>query len=207
MTSIAVAPEIVGKALYLELVNNPALTSDELDSVMRWQKNAVKQVIMFPEYADSVSGNTSSSFVMSRTVSTYQPKAQWEINELRNRPKPRAEWEESAKSGYHTGYVNVPTYSREEWDLLPSVARLESQALAVELWLRGQLLSTMSKEVNGEAVIVAKQAWAVRDDKPFSVEITNEDMETIKSHRTPQAVIRRINKVRESLAKFPAKLA
>lgn len=206
MTSIApaVAPKIVGKALYLELIPSPDFTEEELASFLGWQKESTRQIILFPEYVNSL-GNEKPAIAMVRTVSTYQPKAQWDMTTLTQRPKPRAEW--TTDTGYHAEYFNIPAYTGTEWAELPEVARIASNAFAVELWLKSQVVNTGWQGEPSEQVRSAKQSWVVRDSKPISVEITNEDLDTLDSRKTPQAVIRRINKVRESLDKFPAKLA
>lgn len=207
MTSItpAVAPKIVGKALYLELIPNPDLTPDELASFLGWQKDSTRQVILFPEYVNSL-GNEKPAISMVRTVSTYQPKAQWDMTPIANTPKPKAEWTDDSGS-YAKDYFKIPSYTATEWAELPEVARIASKALAVELWLKAQVVNTGWAGSTEEQFRVAKQVWTVRDSKPISVEITNEDLDSLDSRKTPQAVIRRINKVRDTLDKFPAKLA
>jgi hypothetical protein len=70
------------------------------------------------------------------------------------------------------------------------------------------MLSVTYEGEGDERVEVVGQGWVVRDDKPFSVEITDQDIrEVYKEWKTPQAVIRRINKVRGTLDKFPESLA
>jgi hypothetical protein len=75
--------------------------------------------------------------------------------------------------------------------------------------LKRELLGTAYGEViKDEPESSVVQAWVVRDDTPLAVEITNEDMALLHDEsKTPQAVIRRINKVRESVLTFPNKLA
>jgi hypothetical protein len=205
VTPIVLSPRIAGKALYLELVANPDLSADEAKDFLGWQTGATRQVILFPEYADSL-GNYKPAVAMVRTVSTYQPKAQWDFTYLTNNPKPKAEWVTDLE-GYHSDYYKIPTYSGSEWSELPEVARIASRALAVELWLKNQVVTTGWAGEPDERVRVAKQAWVVRESKPIAVEITDEDLESLDSRKTPQAVIRRINKVRDTLDKFPKKLA
>lgn len=204
-TAPAVAPKIVGKALYLELVANPDLPEDEAKEFLGWQKGATRQVILFPEYVNSL-GNEKPAVAMVRTVSTYQPKAQWDFTYLGRHPKPQSEWG-GDDTGYYNDYLKVQFYSATEWAELPEVARIASRALEVELWLKSQVVSTGWTGDPDERVRTAKQAWAVRESQPISVEITNEDLDSLDSRKTPQAVIRRINKVRDTLDKFPAKLS
>jgi len=51
------------------------------------------------------------------------------------------------------------------------------------------------------------QGWIVRENKTVVVEVTTDDLQIVRDSKTPQAVIRRINKVRNSLDNFPEKLA
>jgi len=61
------------------------------------------------------------------------------------------------------------------------------------------------KDENGESTMVATQTWVVRDSKPLAIEMTNEELDLARSGKTPQAVIRRIQKARLS-AGFPEKI-
>jgi hypothetical protein len=72
--------------------------------------------------------------------------------------------------------------------------------------MKGYLLDTYSvKDENGESTMVATQTWVVRDSKPLAIELTNEELDLARSGKTPQAVIRRIQKARLS-AGFPEKI-
>jgi hypothetical protein len=81
----------------------------------------------------------------------------------------------------------------------------------MEIILRELLISSASTgevDENGNSIYRGVLAWAVRDNKPIAVELTDEDYrDLIHNRKTPQAVIRRINKVRGTLDKFPDKLA
>jgi len=204
MTSIApaVAPKIVGKALYLELVPNLTDHSeDEARKLLGWQFGGTKQVILFPQYQDD-SGKLYEAVVMVRTVSSYQPKAQWDFTFL---------------SGSRLGepdlsrgddYVNYPHMNHSAWVELSSKEKHDSMKRALTIVLKNQTISTSSEWVGEERVYTAGQGWEVREGKPIAVEITDHDMIDLHdSRKTPQAVIRRINKVRDTLDKFPAKLA
>lgn len=207
MTSVVApaTPKIVGKALYLELVANPALDEDTQRSVIGWQHKGTKQILIFPQYQDDT-GKVHEAVAMSRIVSEHTPRSQWDFTYLRN-PKPLSTPEPEDKSSWHNDYFAVQTYSTSEWDELPMVERAKSKKLAVELYLRGELLGTTYEGEGDDRKSVAHQGWIVRDSKPFSVEITNEDYEDLhRNSKTPQAVIRRINKVRESISTFPNKL-
>lgn len=192
-------PKLAGKAIYLEM-----------EQVVPTSAEPVKQLLLFPEWTDDT-GRTHSPVLMERTVSKHSPRAQWNINSFitRIRPKPLADLDDRETRGYGD-YINIDEYSEEEWDLLPEVSRLESKKLSLELALRREVItSRATAERDEEGFIISKPAldWQVRDNKPIVVETTTNDLEDVfLSHRTPQAVIRRINKVRDTLDNFPKKL-
>jgi hypothetical protein len=196
------APKIVGKALYLELVPNLTDHSeDEARKFLGWQFGGTKQVILFPQYQDD-SGKTHEAVVMVRTVSSYQPKAQWDFTFLSGSRLGEADLSRG------DDYVNYPHLNHADWTALSDKERHDSMKRALAVMLKNQMISTSSEWVGEERVYKAGQGWEVREGKPISVEITDQDMSDLHDLRkTPQAVIRRINKVRESLDKFPAKLA
>jgi len=202
MTSTAVATKIVGKAVYLELVPNPVLSEDERSSACGWYgKNGTKQLIIFPEYLDE-SGKTLSSLVMTRIISEHSPRAQWEIHNARGLPKPLDSGESDSSS-----YTTLATYSKDEWAELSEIGRQASKKLLLDIELRNQMNGAYYSGEPESRVVVTNQAWVIRDSKALAVEITNEDMALLHDEcKTPQAVIRRVNKIRESVASFPTKL-
>ena len=171
-----------------------------------WQYKGTKQILIFPEYQDDL-GKTHEAVAMSRVISENTPRSQWDTTYLRH-PKPLGTPEPEEKSGYYNDYFSVQTYNSQEWDELPIAGRAESKKLAIELYLRGEMIGTTYVGEGDERVMLAKQGWIVRDSKPFAVEVTDEDYYDLhRNSKTPQAVIRRINKVRESISTFPNKLA
>jgi hypothetical protein len=209
MTSTVVAPKIVGKALYLELVGDKATHGEEgLRKLLGWQAKAVKQVILFPEYQDDT-GKVWGAVIMERTVSEYRPKAQWDTTYIdRQRVKPYISAE---PSGHMKDYVTHGRYSNAEWESLTQREVFDSRKTALGVLLKNMTIQTTWSEPENEGderKLVATQVYKVREDKPISVEITDQDMSDLHMvGKTPQAVIRRINKVRGTLDKFPAKLA
>lgn len=207
MTSVVspATPKIVGKALYLELVSNPALDEETQRSVNGWQHKGTKQILIFPEYQDDL-GKVHEAVAMSRIVSEHTPRSQWDTTYLRH-PKPLDTPVPEDKSSYYNDYFSVLTYTSEEWKELPIMAQAESKKLAIELYLRGELLGTRYVGEGDDRTTIPEQGWVVRDEKPFAVELTDEDYDDLhRKSKTPQAVIRRINKVRESISSFPNKL-
>jgi hypothetical protein len=204
MTSIApvATPKIVGKALYLELVPNLTdYSEDEARKLLGWQFGGTKQVIMFPQYQDD-SGKLYEAVVMVRTVSSHQPKAQWGFTFLSGSRLGEADLSRA------DDYVNYPHMNHSAWVELSTKEKHDSMKRALTLVLKNHTISTSSEWVGDERVYTAGQGWEVREGKPIAVEITDQDMDDLHmKSKTPQAVIRRINKVRDTLDKFPAKLA
>jgi hypothetical protein len=202
MTSIVspATPKIVGKALYLELVADPTLSATEQRDLIGWQFGGTKQIILFPEYQDDT-GRVHPAKALSRIVSTHTPRSQWDTQYFRN-PKPIDPTLDPSSN-----YLMLETYTKEEWDSMPLVKKAESKKLAIEMYLRSEMFDEMYVGEGDERKVVAKQSWVVRDNKTFSVEVTDEDYDDlIHKSKTPQAVIRRINKVRDSISTFPKKL-
>jgi hypothetical protein len=202
MTTTALAPKIVSKALYLELVADTTIEESELRQLLGWQHGGTKQVILIPEYQDDT-GKVFGAVVMERIISKNTPRSQWDfIFTDRLRPKVGEE------NDNH--YVNYPTYSRDEWASLTEREKFDSNKRGLEITLKNLSISTTYglPDENGKRDTLARQGWIVREGKPITVELTDEDMtELHMKSKTPQAVIRRINKVRETLDKFPTKLA
>ena len=195
-------PKIAGKAIYLELVADPNMEEAEVRNLLGWQYGGVKQLIIFPQYQDDT-GEIYDPVVMERIVSSYRPRSQWDMNRVASRTKPI---DPNAEGGY-ANYVNLERYTKDEWDSLTEREKYESRKQDLEVMLRNLMLDSTWVGEGDEKHLVGKQGWVVRDSKPFSVEVTTQDLDELYGHKTPQAVIRRINKVRDSLDKFPKKLA
>ena len=198
-------PELAGKALYLEMVVNQDLEENEQRRVTSWLGvDSVKQVVIFPPYTDDT-GRTHAVRVMTRQVSSRSPRAQWDWSNPTSKtyrgvaPKPITP---HAEVDSDEDYI-IQYYSEEEWDTLPEIAKQEAYKLAITLYLKQETLLRIREESGYEVL----EAWVVRNGKPISVETTTQDLREVESHKTPQAVIRRINKVRDSIPEFPKKLA
>lgn len=203
-------PTLKGQALYLELVPEESLTEEEQHRLVGWRgTSAVKQVIVFPPSVDDT-GREERGVILSRMVSSISPRSQWEWNNTTTQKISHIDPE--AKDSYSV----VKHYERKEWDLLPEATKIESHKMAVELMLRGELMFTdylrdsegqYVRDSEGAVTTLVKQGWTIRGGKPIAVETTDEDYADLHDKsKTPQAVIRRINKVRDSLADYPAKL-
>lgn len=199
--------KIIGNALYLELVANPELSEDELNAHLSWQKTGVRQVIILP--SAEIDDKLVSPVIMERVVGEYSRKAQWEFTSVgRERLKPLTdkELEELKESAGSDSYFYLPSYDYPEWEALGNSAKKESYAFTLKIKLEGFLQSTRYEWVGESRVDRTAQAWQVREGKPIVVEITEDDLKMATANTTPQAVIRRINKVRGTLDNFPEKL-
>jgi hypothetical protein len=207
MAIATATPKIVGKALYLELIADPTLSTEEQRSLLGWQSNGIKQVIIFPQYQDDT-GEFFCPVVLSRTVSANSPKSQWETTRVSGKLKPASVETMLADPDYaDLTYIRPKTYDNAEWAVLTEREKYESRKFTLDMTLRTQLVDTMWVGEGSERESVGRQGWKVRENKPIVIELTDQDMSEVLSGKTPQAVIRRINKVRGTLDKFPEKLA
>lgn len=207
MAIATATPKIVSKALYLELIADPTLSADDQRSLLGWQSNGIKQVIMFPQYQDDT-GEIFDPVVLSRTVSSHSPKSQWETTRVSARLKPQSIEAMLADPDHaELTYIRPKAYDKAEWAVLTEREKYESKKFSLDMTLRTQLVDTMWVGEGSERESVGRQGWKVRENKPIVVELTDQDMSEVLAGKTPQAVIRRINKVRGTLDKFPEKLA
>lgn len=206
-TATATPTKLVGKALYLELTQDNTMSEEDLRALNGWgSTKGTKQVIIFPQYQDDT-GKTFPAVLMSRVISSVTPRSQWDRSRLHSNPKPIDSSATDDTTGYRADYKDIETYTKEEWAELPEVAKEQSRKLALELYLRNEMLGVKYETVGEERVSTVGQGWVIRDSKPIAVEITNADMSELHDdYKTPQAVIRRITKVRESITTFPNKL-
>jgi hypothetical protein len=198
---VSSTPKIAGKALYLELVNNPDAPEKAFGY---WYKGGVKQVIILPQHLDEV-GIAQPVQIWSRVVSAHSPRSQWETESFgtgRFVKKPTQEKLES--SAYHLAYDN---YSADEISAMTDRDKYDAGVYTLAERLKGFLLDTHFGELDesGNRETLVSQNWVIRDSKPLAVEVLFDELEQARSHKTPQAIIRRIQKARVS-AGFPEKL-
>ena len=193
-------PKIVGKALYLELVNNPDAPEG---SIGYWSKGGVKQVIILPQTLDAV-GIAQPVQIWDRVVSAHSPRSQWDNNTIRSFVKlPTSEHLEKHKDAYH---LPLETYSSDELLAMTDPEKVEIGVRTLNFRIKQLLVDNYNlRSPEGEYTSHATQTWIVRDSKPLAVEITDEEVELARSGTTPQSIIRRIQKARVS-AGFPEKL-
>ena len=193
-------PKIAGKALYLELVNNPDVPESKFGY---WHRKGVKQVIILPQNLDEV-GMAQPVQIWHRVVSAHSPRSQWEMESFgsgRFVKKPTQEQLDS--NDYHLAYA---TYTKEELDSMTDREKHEAGVFTLAEKLKGVMLDTShTRDENGESITEVLQTWVIRDSKPLAVEVLDEELAQARSMKTPQAIIRRIQKARVS-AGFPEKM-
>lgn len=200
--------KIIGNALYLELVANPELSEDDQKKFLGWQSEGVKQIIIFPsvDRGSEDSPLRSAPIVMTRVVHSYSPRAQWDWELPRRNLKPEPMSEVLARTAEDDSYLQLDYYSRDEWTALSHTSKMLSHIAELELILNDQLLARTYDWEGEKREVKVSQAWQVRNNEPIVVEFTEDDHDLAIARTTPQAVIRRINKVRGTLDKFPEKL-
>jgi len=198
-------PKLAGKAVYLELVVDPELDEDKRYRVSSEHRyNPTKQVIIFPAWEDD-SGNIHRAVGMYRTVSEMSPRAQWDIT---SRITPVVETNDDDTPNYYRDtYLDYQQIKKGNQDLMAKEDLLRATKRHLDYTIKKLILSTDYVEENGETKQIAMQGWIVRENKTVVVEVTTDDLQIVRDSKTPQAVIRRINKVRNSLDNFPEKLA
>tara|TARA_B110000503_G_scaffold88259_1_gene133821 strand:- start:6501 stop:7160 length:660 start_codon:yes stop_codon:yes gene_type:complete len=210
----AVAPKIVGKAIYLELEIDPEVPED-IQKRASWQRayNPTKQVILFPAWTDDY-GKTHRSRFMEREVSSTTPRAQWDFSPPIT-PVSELVTDENAETYYSGRYFDYKVYTKDELVIMPESDIVEATFRNADLMLKKMMITTYYEwekdpetgDRVGDATMKASQAWRIRSDKPLAVEVTDEDMKLLGNSKTPQAVIRRVAKLRSSIDSFPEKLS
>ena len=194
-------PKIAGKALYLELVNNPDAPEKAFGY---WYKNGVKQVIILPQHLDEV-GIAQPIQIWSRVVSAHSPRSQWDSETIGSgRLVKKPTQEKFEQQAYHLAY---DTYSADEISAMTDREKYDAGIFTLSERLKGLLLDTHFGEMDesGNRETLVSQTWVIRDSKPLAVEVLFEELEQARSRKTPQAIIRRIQKARVS-AGFPEKM-
>lgn len=199
--SVKIIPEVVGKALYLEFV--PTLDEEGKPVGRHWGgKDSVKQVFVTPSGYD-LAGNLVPSKVFERTVTTYSPRAQWDSRKVIPMPSAeellRAHLEEEKSSGRETDYISANQIPASEFDHLSDEIKNSYYANSIAHTLKQTILASSNERVElpeggYEYVTKVVKAWDL--SQKFAVEVTNDDLGVIRDSKTPQAIIRRINKTR-----------
>jgi len=198
--AVATTPEVVGKAVYLEAI--PVLDA-EGKPVISWygSGNSVKQIIIFPAGMDNA-GRKVQPTIYDRTVSKSYPKAQWSNTTIQPMPS-KSEFRIRGEESYRGLVVESPTPA--ELEAMPEEIQQAYLTNSIEKQMFSELMyekSTYDPET-GNYKVEAIPAWTVT--RKFTVEVTDKDLADVRGWKTPQAVIRRITKVRVSLG-LPEKL-
>jgi hypothetical protein len=192
---------IQGKALYLELVNNPDAPAE---SVHLWNKDSVKQVLILPQHLDEI-GNVQPVQIWDRVISPRSLRSQWDNNKIGSGRlvKKLTEEDLGGLDSWHTIYNN---YESDELASMSAKEKHEATLYTIFEKLKNSFIGTYTlRDAEGNNETHATQTWIIRDSKPLAIEITNEEFDQARLGKTPQAVIRRIQKARVS-AGFPEKI-
>jgi hypothetical protein len=186
-----ILPEVVGKAIYLEL--SPILDSEGKAQV--WQgADSILQVIVTPNGTDST-GKQVKSVMYDRIISKSYPRSQWESNSVEPLQSEAELIRHYEAEGSKHHYLMTPKI--EDFEALPDEIKRDLYANGLSTKLRSLVTRSHNKfnEATQEYETTTTEIWSV--SKKFAVEVTDEDLASIASWKTPQAVIRRINKVRD----------
>lgn len=197
---VATTPEVVGKAIYLEAT--PVLDA-EGKPVVPWYgaKDSVKQIIIIPRGKDTT-GRNVEPFIYDRTISSAYPKAQWNRNQIHPTPS-KTEFAANGENTYRGLTLEAPTPA--ELEAMPEEIQKQFWANGIEMRLYQELMyeKSVHNSETGNYDVTPLHAWKVV--RKFAVEVTDKDLADIYGYKTPQAIIRRITKVRVSLG-LPEKL-
>lgn len=189
--------EVIGKALYLEL-----------ESSVR--AGRISQLILLPSYLDNA-GEQHPMMVMVRSLDEYSPRAQWDFRKIEGGVSP--DWKDVSKSEQKTDWRGNPFYEpqfqitdttvRSYWSdeekekvAIFNAMSEEDKAKHHRASLELDLIGVLFHKEEGTEIVKPKFMFRSSLTKPFAVEVTNDDMESAINYKTPQALIRRIQKVR-----------
>lgn len=198
----AITPEVVGKAVYLEL--KPVLNEEgkSLSYYGGSKGDAVKQLIFFPSGL-TPEGREVAPSVFDRVVSPSYPRSQWSSNWVRPTAS-REEFKQKGEESYRG--LKIEKFPDEaEAKTMGAEAREALYLNGIEQLFFKELVEEQSYFDTEENTYKYKPviAWAI--STKFAVEVTDKDLAEIRNWKTPQAVIRRINKARVA-AGLPEKL-
>lgn len=190
ISPVKILPEVVGKALYLELT--PILDSE--GNARIWQgKDSVQQIIIMPNGKDSA-GNEVRTTIFERIVAPSSPRSQWTSNQVE--PMPTDAEVLAELDDPDNRYANYKGIDKYEFAAYPEEVKRNLIANGVSHKLRSLSLKSganWDEETKGY-IRFYEEIWQL--GKSFAVEVTDEDLSAVRSWKTPQGVIRRINKVK-----------
>lgn len=190
ISPVKILPEVVGKALYLEM--SPVL--DDEGKARVWQgADSIQQVVIIPNGKDSA-GNDVKPTMLSRIVSPASPRSQWDTDQLHPIPNDAEILKELDDS--ENRYLSYKGIDKDEFEAYPDEIKRNLFANGISHKIRTlSLRSTSSWDEETKAYIRGyEEIWTLT--KSFAVEVTDEDLGAVRSWKTPQAIIRRINKVK-----------
>lgn len=200
-------PEVVGKAIYIELAPVTKFDSTGVEVPIGggiWGGARARKQIIFFQPTITQTGSKVDPMKWLRTLSPHSPRAQWDWWTIDPMPAPQTILDSQEKKD--ASYLRYEYPTREELEEMPEEVVSSYFANSVAHLLKEQILYK-DREWNSE-----EARWEDREVLEvwkkvalFAVEVTDKDADDLQARKTPQAVIRRINKTRESLG-FPAKI-
>jgi hypothetical protein len=185
-----ILPEVVGKALYIEMT--PVLDSEGKASI--WQgADSIFQFIVTPNGV-TPEGKAVPIRIFERIVSPRSPRSQWDSAQaepINHDSDLIRDYENGGKVNYYS------TPKIEDFDKLPAEVQrdLLANGIAQVLKRSATNIRRSYNEETKEYEASVTERWKI--SQKFAVEATDEDLKQIYDWKTPQAIIRRINKVRD----------
>lgn len=199
-------PEVVGKAIYLELAPITKINSEgeEVAVGRTWGGKTSRKQLIFFQPTITQTGYSVPARKFIRTISSYSPRAQWDCWLIDPMPAPKTILE--SQENDDSSYLRYEYPTKEELDEMPEEIAHSYFANSISQTLKDQILF-QDREWNLESGVWENrdvvEAW--KKVALFAVEVTDRDADDLYAGKTPQAVIRRINKTRESCG-LPAKI-
>ena len=198
----ATTPEVVGKAVYLEL---KPIVNEEGRSLSYYggsKGEAIKQLIVFPSGL-TPEGHSVSPTTYQRVVSPTYPRSQWSNTTIRPSAS-RDEFKDKGEESFRGLMLNdFPVES--EIRTLGSEAKEALYLNGIEQMFFREVIEEQSFFDTEEQTYKHKPVIAWTISTKFAVEVTDKDLLDVRAWKTPQAVIRRITKARVA-AGLPEKL-
>tara|TARA_B110000503_G_scaffold15887_1_gene22459 strand:+ start:1767 stop:2363 length:597 start_codon:yes stop_codon:yes gene_type:complete len=185
-----IVPEVMGKALYLEF--SPIVDAE--GKTYSWHgKEARLQVLYMPNGVSSL-GVATKPYSYHRVVSPHSPRSQWQSGVIEP-VEADSEIKAQITAAGGAGHYLRAGIKQDVFDERTTSGQREVIANGVLLQLRN--LATRTHNVydgeTREPVTTRIKEWEL--SKTFTVEVTDDDLVAVHTWKTPQGVIRRINKV------------
>lgn len=179
---------VVGKGIYLELSPVP-----NAEGEYGWKGKTARQQIFITPAAVSSSGRKIGMMIWHRLVAEYAPRSQWDWTVVE--PTQSVEDLLIGAAGSEANYLYTQKFDPAEFESYPDELKAKLYANGAALHLRPRMLDySVGYDEDKKPYREYRQSWEA--STMFTFEVTTEDIEQIVFRKTPQAIIRRINKGR-----------